>query len=53
MIKRLTDIITKTKTAVYKSSPLRIACYLCIAAALLLVYLYTESAGISFVYNEF
>lgn len=53
MIKRLTDIITKVKTTAYNSTPLRIACYLCIAAALLLAYLFSGGSEISFVYNEF
>lgn len=53
MIRRLIGIITDIKAFVYNSAPLRIVCCLLIAAAMLLVYLYSETAEVSFVYNEF
>ncbi|NLM60565.1 MAG: teichoic acid D-Ala incorporation-associated protein DltX [Clostridiales bacterium] len=53
MIKQLSAAIEKIKETVFKYTVLRVICYLIIALALLLVFLYTEKAEISFVYNEF
>lgn len=53
MIKQLTDMCTKAKAVIFGSMPLRLACYLIIAAILLIVWIYSEDAGVSFVYNEF
>jgi hypothetical protein len=53
LIGRLSTIITALKSFLYTRTALRTACYLLIVLALLLYWLYTDSAEISFIYNNF
>lgn len=53
MIKRLSNTITKTKELLFRHAVPRIVCYLAIAAALLLFWLFSGETEVSFVYNAF
>lgn len=53
MIKRLSNTITRTKDWFFRHTAARCLWYLAVVLALLLFWLYTDRAEISFVYNAF
>lgn len=53
MIGRLSTIITKSKAWIFEHPAARYGWYLLVVLGLLLFWLYTNEAEISFIYNAF
>ena len=52
-MKKWMRFIVDLTDKIYHNSFLRVAFYLCIIAALVLLYLFTDGQKIEFVYNDF
>ena len=53
MIKRWSNALQSAEAYLFSHTPLRIAVYALIAAALLVMWLATDGDSVAFVYNEF